>query len=245
MTTEQVPQKKQNASARKYSPMQVVVYHLTGIFLKIFFRVYGTVQIEGLRESVPAEGPVVLCANHASNLDPPLAWAAFYGFRRIRGVAKMELWSTKFSSYVMNAHGAISVNRGTADRSMFRNVLDGLANGDAIGIFPEGTRTIDGKLNPGQPGVGLLVQKSGAPVVPVAFIGTFEMLPKGSRKLKRCRIRLIAGKPLYFTRADSKEAIVDRIMTEIAALLTANGVPTEAPGAERAALLAQSANSDD
>jgi 1-acyl-sn-glycerol-3-phosphate acyltransferase len=245
LSTEQTSQSKPSPALPEYNALQVVVYHLTGILLKIFFKVFGRVKIIGLRENVPAEGPVLLCANHTSNLDPPLAWAAFYGFRRIRGVAKIELWGTKFSSYLMNAHGAISVNRGTADRAMFRQVLDGLAAGHAIGIFPEGTRSHDGKLNPGQPGIGLLVLKSGAPVVPVAFLGTYQMLPKGSKKLKPGRVTLIAGKPLTFTKADSKEAIADRIMAEIAALMTAHGVPTEAPGPERAALLASLANTDD
>ena len=141
----------------KHTRMQVLCYHVTGVVLRTFFTLWGGFEVIGLRENIPATGPILLCANHASNVDPPLGWAAFYGYRLLRGVAKKELWKTKPGAYVLNAHDSISVVRGAADRSMFRAVLDGLKRGDCIGIFPEGTRTYDGKLNPGQPGIGTLV----------------------------------------------------------------------------------------
>lgn len=223
----------------RYSVPQIICYHITGIVLRIFFKLYGRLQIIGLWENVPRTGPILFCANHASNVDPPISWAAFYGHRRMRGVAKVELWKNKPFGYVMNAHGAISVNRGTADRGMIRAVCEGLELGDAIGIFPEGTRTYDGKLNPGMPGIGLLVQKSGAPVVPIAVLGTFEMLPRGSKRMKRTRLKIVFGKPIQYPKDMPREKIAENIMVEIAALMTQNGVPTDPPGPERAELLAR------
>jgi 1-acyl-sn-glycerol-3-phosphate acyltransferase len=212
---------------------------IVGLLLRLFFRVYGRWQVIGLRENIPQTGPILLCANHASNLDPLLGWAAFYGYRRLRGVAKVELWKNRAAAYVMNAHDSISVKRGGADRSMFKAVLDGMARGDAIGLFPEGTRTYDGKLNLGLPGIGMLVQKSGIPVAPAAVIGTYEMLPRGQKRLKRSRIRIVFGKPIRFDPTITREEIARRIMTEIAALMTEHGVPTDPPGPERAALLVE------
>ena len=139
----------------------------------------------------------------------------------------------------MNAHDSISIRRGGVDRSMFKAVLDGLSRGDAIGLFPEGTRTYDGKLNPGLPGIGMLVQKSGVPVAPVAVMGTYEMLPRGQKRTKRARITIVFGAPIYFELNTPREQIAERIMEAIAALMTENGVPTHAPGSERAALLAE------
>jgi 1-acyl-sn-glycerol-3-phosphate acyltransferase len=209
-----------------------------GLLLRLFFRVYGRWQIIGLRENIPRTGPILLCANHASNLDPPLGWAAFFGYRRLRGVAKIELWKHPAAAYVMNAHDSISIKRGGVDRSMFKSVLDGMDRGDAIGIFPEGTRTYDGLLNPGLPGIGMLVQKSGMPVAPVAVLGTYEMMPRGQKRLRRSRIRIVFGAPIRFEPNTPREQITQTIMTAIATLMTKNGVPTNPPGPERAALLA-------
>lgn len=218
---------------------QKLCYHVVGLLLRLFFRVYGRLQVIGLRENIPRTGPILLCANHASNLDPPLGWAVFYGYRRLRGVAKIELWKHPVAAYVMNAHDSISIKRGGVDRSMFRAVLEGMSRGDAIGIFPEGTRTYDGKLNLGLPGIGMLVQKSGIPVAPVAMLGTFEMLPRGQNRLKRSNIRILFGSPISFEPTASREQIAERIMLEIAALMTKHGVPTDPPGPDRAAMLVE------
>ena len=214
----------------RHSSAQKLCYHIVGLLLRLFFRLYGRWQVIGLTENIPRTGPILLCANHASNLDPLLGWAAFYGFRRLRGVAKIELWKQPAAAYIMNAHDSISVKRGGVDRSMFKAVLDGMLLGDAIGIFPEGTRTYDGKLNPGQPGIGMLVQKSGIPVAPVAVLGTYEMLPRGQKRMRRSRISIVFGAPISFEQNTSREQIAQRIMREIAALMTENGVPTDPPG---------------
>ena len=102
---------------------------------------------------------------------------------------------------------------------MIRAVLDLLAKGEAVGLFPEGTRSKDGKLQPPQAGIGLLVQKSGAPVVPVALSGTHEMMPVGQNKLKRAPLTVTFGKPLTFPADMPREEIAARIMEAIGELL--------------------------
>lgn len=191
---------------------------MLGAATRLFFHIYGRGKVSGL-ENVPLTGPVILAANHASNLDPLLGWAIVGMRRNMWGVAKVELWSNPLAAFVMACVGAIPVNRGTADRSMIRTVLNLLSKGEAVGLFPEGTRTRNGLLQAAQPGIGLLVQKSGAVVVPVGISGTYEMLPAGRKGLKRAVLTMTFGKPIAFSPAMSREAIASQIMDAIAELL--------------------------
>jgi 1-acyl-sn-glycerol-3-phosphate acyltransferase len=207
---------------------RLIVHHLLGRTVRLLFRLYSRWQIVGL-ENIPRTGPLLFAANHASYIDPLLGWSAVYGTRRMWGVAKQELWHGKVLSYLMDSIGSIPVQRGAADRVMIRRVLDLLARGETVGIFPEGTRTLDGKLQPAQPGLAMLAQKSGAPIVPVAMIGTYEMLPRDSKKFKRGRLKVIFGKPLSFALNCPRQEILDTVMAAIADLMTANGHPMEPP----------------
>ncbi len=207
-----------------------------GMLAQLFFRVFGRLSVIDV-ENVPRTGGVLIASNHASNLDPILGWAGLRGYRHIWGIGKIELFKNKVMAYVIHSMGAIPIRRGVVDRSVFKRTLELLAQGDAVGIFPEGTRTHDGRLNPGQPGIGLMIQKSGVPVVPTAIIGTFEMLPRGAKKLRRVPLTMVFGKPILFPPNTSREVIADAIMIAIAELLTAHGRPTEPPTPERAALL--------
>ena len=204
-------------------------YYVAGTALRLFYGLYGRWKIVGI-ENVPRTGGVLLAANHVSNLDPPMVGGALFGYRRLRFMAKIELWSTRIGRYVMNRIMSFPVKRGTADRPTIRRTLEWLAQGDAIAIFPEGERSENGKLQPAQPGVALLVQKSGAPVIPVAIVGTYEMWPKGHKKLRRVPLTIAFGEPIQFPPNSSRETITTTIMTKIAELLTANGQPTDPPG---------------
>jgi 1-acyl-sn-glycerol-3-phosphate acyltransferase len=103
-----------------------------------------------------------------------------------------------------------------------------LEKGLVLVIFPEGTRSDDGSLQRAEPGVALIVQKSGAPVVPTAVIGPEKMLPVGKSRLTRVPLKVVFGDPLYFTPDSSREEILRVVMREIAALLTAHGRPMTA-----------------
>jgi 1-acyl-sn-glycerol-3-phosphate acyltransferase len=196
--------------------------------LRLWFRLYARWQVTGLA-NVPRTGPVIFAANHASYIDPLLGSAAIYGTRRMWGVAKVELWKHPVAAYLMDCLYSIPVQRHTADRVMIRRVLELLAIGETVGIFPEGTRTSDGCLQPAEPGLALLVQKSGAPVVPVAMMGTYEMLPRNNKKLRRVPLKVALGEPITFPADASREAILNGVMAAIADLLTANGQPTAPP----------------
>ena len=203
-------------------------YYVAGTALRLFYGIYGRWKIKGI-ENVPRKGGVLLAGNHVSNLDPPMVGGALFGYRRVRFMAKIELWSTWIGHYVMDRIMSFPVKRGTADRPTIRRTLEWLAQGDAIAIFPEGERSEDGRLQPAQPGVALLVQKSGVPVIPVAIVGTHKMWPKGQKKLKRVRLTIAFGEPIHFPPNSSRKTITTVIMTAIADLLSANGQPTDPP----------------
>jgi 1-acyl-sn-glycerol-3-phosphate acyltransferase len=205
-----------------------LMHHLIARLMRLWFRLYGRWTVIGL-ENVPMTGPLLVVANHVSDLDPFLGWSAIYVRRRMWGIAKVELWANRASAYLMACIGAIPVKRNTADRTMIRTVLDLLARGEAVGLFPEGTRSPDGRLQPAQPGLALLAEKSGAPILPVALLGTYEMLPRGRKRLRRVPLKVVFGKPMAFPTEGSREERLAAIMQAIADLMTANGQPTEAP----------------
>ena len=223
---------------RPYTLAHRIFQPILAFILKAFFRLYNHWQVIG-RENIPRTGGVLIAANHSSYIDPPLGWSAIYGTRRMWGVARADLWKGGFMTFLMDSFDSIPVRRGTADRAMLRRVLELLTDEKVVGIFPEGTRTYDGKLNLAQPGIALMIQKTGVPVVPAAFMGAYEMLPRGAKKLRRASIKVIFGEPLHFDKSASREEIAAKIMEAIAALMTAHGVPMEAPAPERAELLKQ------
>ncbi len=226
----ETPRSPREATRRRWD--HVLGYHAFALLMRLWFRFYARWEIVGL-ENAPKAGPLLFAANHTSNLDPIMGWAALYGTRRMWGVAKSELYESPASAYLMACIGTIPAHRGKADRAMLRRALELLAAGETVGIFPEGTRSYDGKLNAPQPGIALLIQKSGAPVLPVGIIGTHEMLPRGAKKMRRVPLKIVFGSPMTFAPDARREAITGPIMTAIAALLTANGQPTDPPAPDR------------
>jgi 1-acyl-sn-glycerol-3-phosphate acyltransferase len=196
--------------------------------LRAFFALYGRWQVVG-KEHIPRAGRLIFAANHVSYLDPVLGWAAITGTRQVYGIARETLWKNRVVGYLLDSIGAIPVKRSAADRAFFRRAMQVLEQGGAVGIFPEGTRAPDGRLRAAQPGVGFLVQKSHAPVVPVALLGTYEMLPRGRSRLKRAPLKVVVGPPLEFAPDQSREAIGQEIMAALARLLTEHGHPTLPP----------------
>jgi 1-acyl-sn-glycerol-3-phosphate acyltransferase len=205
-----------------------IVRELIVVLARTAFRIWGRLRVVGL-ENLPRTGPVVLAGNHASYIDPVLVWAAMYRRRRAFGIAKDDLWQKRVIGYLIDAIGAVPVKRNAPDVGMLRAALGLLSSGHIVGIFPEGSRTTDGKLQPAHHGVAVLLQRSGAPVVPVAIIGTFEMWPRGTKRIRRVPLTVAFGSPIHFDADTSRAEITNRIMNAVAQLMTANGRPTEPP----------------
>ncbi len=181
------------------------------------------------RYRVPREGPVILAANHASFLDPFLVGAGLP--RAINYLARENLFKCPGIGWLLRSWNAVPVDREGGGGAGLKAILDRLLAGGGIILFPEGTRSSDGELRPGRPGIGLTVIKSSAQVVPVRVFGTHRAW---GRHMKLPRPRPVAvkyGQALDFaalrTEAESctkprlkqiYQEIADRIMAEIAKL---------------------------
>lgn len=191
------------------------------LFRTLFFLIFRW-RVEGV-ENIPQTGGVLLVANHASYLDPPLLGSA--ASRPVHFMAKAELFKIPVLSWALPRVKAFPVRRGAADRSAIRTSIELLRQGEVVGIFPEGTRTPTGQLLPPQRGAGLIAVRAGVPVVPVGLVGTFRPFGfrKGLPRINRLVVRF--GKPIdvsEYVSGESKDAVDGinrRMMQEIEALL--------------------------
>jgi 1-acyl-sn-glycerol-3-phosphate acyltransferase len=171
----------------------------------VIFRVFGAWEVRG-HENVPKEGAALIAPNHISALDPCLIGCALK--RPGWFMAKAELFDVWGLSWLIRGMHAYPVKRGSADRAALKRTFDYLKNGELVCVFPEGTRSPDGRLGPVEAGIGMLALKFGAPVIPVGIRGTDQLLPRHSKTIRRAKVRVQFGPPLHFP--SSEGARVDR-----------------------------------
>jgi len=198
---------------------------ILGPFLKLVFRPW----TEGLAH-IPTEGPAILVSNHLSFLDSvflPLVCP-----RHITFLAKSEYFTGKgpkgwFKKFLFSGLGQVPVDRsgGAASERALRTGLRVLSGDKLLGIYPEGTRSPDGRLYRGKVGVATMALESGVSVIPVAMIGTFEMQPAGQIMPKVKRVGVRVGRPLDFSRYQGMQndrfvlrSMTDEIMYELMVL---------------------------
>lgn len=206
-----------------------MLYTVTRSVASVVGRTLYRPRIEGL-EHVPTTGPLILASNHRSFVDSvviPLAVP-----RRVRFLAKAEYFDGpgirgRLSKLAFSSLGALPVNRGTGRDALhaLEAGLGVLDDGDAFGIYPEGTRSRDGRLYRGRTGVAFLALAAKAPVVPVALFGTEKIQPIGRRLPRISPIRVRFGAPLDFSSGyrhlkpgRARRAVTDEVMDAIAAL---------------------------
>ena len=187
------------------------MYGIVRLLFQPFFHIYFRYQRIG-REHIPKQGPVIIAANHRSFLDPFVI--ATMARRPMYYVAKSEIFEIPIVGRLVSALGGFPVKRGVGDQDMIETAEAILARGDILLMFPEGTRTRPGSLGQPRRGIGRLALETGAPVVPVAVIGT-EAVRKGWR-IRPHKVRIRAGRALNFPKVEhpSKElaaAVTDRI----------------------------------
>jgi 1-acyl-sn-glycerol-3-phosphate acyltransferase len=204
------------------------IYFLGWCFFRAAFKFYFGWRVYN-PERVPLKGPVILAANHQSFLDPPLVGA---GLRRdINYLARESLFRFPVLGWVLRNWNSVPVDREGGGARGLKAILDRLLEGGAIILFPEGTRTRDGKFQPARSGIGLTVIKSNAPVVPVRVFGTYEAYGPSMRWPKPRLIRVKYGQPLNFERLRAEatgcskarlkaiyQQVADEIMAAIAKL---------------------------
>ena len=193
------------------SGVNPVLYWVVRAVLQPFFRVWFRLGRIG-REHIPLEGPVLVAANHRSFLDPFVI--ATMSRRPMYYVAKKELFARRWQGWLLNALGAFPVDRGSSDQEMLVTARAILERGDCVLIFPEGTRVRPGGLGTPRRGVGRLALESGAPIVPVAVLGT-EAIRRGWR-IRPHRVTIRAGRALTYPTVEQPsrqlaQAVTDRI----------------------------------
>jgi 1-acyl-sn-glycerol-3-phosphate acyltransferase len=170
-------------------------YRLGWIFFRTVFRVYFRARFfHG--ERVPASGPVILASNHASFIDPPLVGSGLK--RMVNYLARDTLFDVPVLAATLRSWKVVPVDREGGGGAGLKAILDRLLDGGVILLFPEGTRTSDGKLRPAKSGVGLTVIKSTAPVVPVRVFGTFEAYGRHLKWPRPRRLMVKYGFPMDF-----------------------------------------------
>ncbi len=191
----------------------MIVYNVVKtLFLFIYTCIFPT-KVAG-KENVPKEGAVILAANHMSNWDPVLV--GVFLPRYLVYMAKEELFRVPILKNVLHSVKAVAVHRGSGDRAAIKAAITTLKNNGCICMFPEGTRSKDGKLHKGQNGVSLIAAKSKAVVIPVAIEGTYKIRPFR-------RLKITFGTPLKFPeeKADKEtfNRFTEKIMGQIASML--------------------------
>lgn len=182
-------------------------YKLGWWIFRFIFKVYFRWRIHHA-DRVPLTGPVILASNHTSYLDPPLVGCALP--RPINYLARDSLFRFPIFGQVVRSWNAIPVDRSGTSPAGLRNVLNRIDSGGSVVLFPEGTRSHDGNLQPARSGIGLVVIKSDAPVVPVRIIGTFEAYGRKMIIPRPRRVQVIYGKPLQFRELRQEAAVCDK-----------------------------------
>jgi 1-acyl-sn-glycerol-3-phosphate acyltransferase len=185
--------------ARDRGPIPIV-YWIVRAILRPFVHVYFRLHRVG-REHIPSDGPVLLAANHRSFSDPFMIGLCLR--RPLHFVAKVELFDKRWKAWILLALGAFPIRRGESDEDAMETARLILERGGAVGIFPEGTRTRPGPLGEPRRGVGRLALETGAPIVPVAILGT-EDIRRGWRIRPR-RVTVRFGRGLTFPRPLDRE----------------------------------------
>ena len=175
-------------------------YFAGRVIARIMFTVLCRVRVKGI-ENVPADGPLIIVANHLHVLDPPLIGVAIK--RKMVFMAKEELFRSRVTGYFIRGFGAFPVRRDGADRKALRQAEEFLAEGLVLGMFPEGKRSPDGQLIPAFAGAALLAARSSAPILPVAITGT-ETIHLVRSLLKGTRLVVTIGHPFSLPDVDGK-----------------------------------------
>jgi 1-acyl-sn-glycerol-3-phosphate acyltransferase len=193
-------------------------YHVSRLLARVFFG-FRIVH----RERMIQTGPVIVAMNHQSFFDPPLAGNACD--RAIYFLAKKSLMNVPILGWLLPKLNVIPVDIEGKDRSALKALIRTLRAGECALVFPEGARTPDGNLQPALAGLGLVIAKTRAPIVPMRIFGAFDAWPIGGKIRPWRKITIVVGEPIYFPEAEfegkGREAYAgtsQRVMDAIAAI---------------------------
>jgi len=194
-----------------------------------YFGTHGGIRSVGL-ENIPNSGPILVAPLHISHLDPPAVACGMH--RRLRFMAKEELFKHPLFGGLIASLGAFPVKREEIDRESIRMAIALLEEGEALLIFPEGTRGNGESIQEMSRGVEMLARRTKSPVMPVGVIGTNIVMPKGKSKGKKHPVVLAYGKPFTYeeiatapTERENREIFASELRQRIVDLCAANGMP--------------------
>jgi 1-acyl-sn-glycerol-3-phosphate acyltransferase len=178
------------------------IYFFSRLACYIFCKVWLRMEIRG-RENVPSSGSFIFSSNHTSHLDPILCGIACP--RVIWYMGKKELFRNRLFGWYLSTLNCIPIDREKGDIRTLKTALELLKTGKPMLLFPEGTRSLDGEIGEAKRGVGFIVEKSAAPVIPCYIQNSWRAMPKHSRMIRPVKIRVIVGRPMTFGNIISSE----------------------------------------
>ena len=184
-------------------------YFLGWSFFRIYSFLYHRRKVFN-RERVPMEGGVIIAANHLSFLDPIFVGSSTK--RVIHYLARESAFNSKIGGAILRSWNSIPVDRDGGGAKGLRMILQRLKEGGAIMMFPEGTRSPDGTPQPARPGIGLMIGKSTAPVLPVRIFGSYEAYGRHLKFPRPKKVKVKFGEPMDFKelREEAKKSSPDR-----------------------------------
>ncbi len=185
-----------------YRAIRLIV-RLTAVAL-FRFRSFGA-------RNMPAEGPVLVCSSHQSNLDPVLVGMVFG--RRLNFVARKSLFEFTLLRWLIQFLDAIPINRDGKGLAGIKESIRRLRRGEAVLIFPEGTRTTDGELGELKPGFCALARRTKAALLPAAIDGAYQAWPRNNKSIRFCQIQVCVGEPIYFSEYEQIDD--EQLVTEL------------------------------
>lgn len=192
-----------------------MIYWLGYYFMRLMRFLFFPCRIIG-KENIPSTGAFIFSSNHSSNLDPFIL--GIIPSREIYFFAKKELFKNPLLGWLLRQWHAFPVDRHRADIGALKKSIRYLRNGCPLVFFPQGTRNRPGKKARTFSGIGFLVSKTGAPVVPVYIKDSDKSLPPGAKFPKRHPVTVVIGKPVIFPQSASHENIAQGVMERIHAL---------------------------
>jgi len=204
----------------------MVLYWATWVVVRLAATLLFRLRVTG-QHHIPKTGGVLIASNHASYLDIPILGCGMP--RRASYMGRLDLFSGPVG-WLMRHLGWIPIRRERVDRGGFEEAINRIKAGGAVIIYPEGGRTEDGRLQPGKPGVGMIVAATGCPVIPAYLGGTFDVLPPGAKWIRLLPIRVTYGEPMDFSALlkeldgeSKKKNVYQRISQEIMDRIAAVG----------------------
>lgn len=170
-------------------------YRFCRFVFRVFFRLYHRGRVDHA-DRVPDTGAAILAGNHVSFLDPPFFGAAVR--RAPRYMARDTLFRHPVANWILRSWNCVPINRERGDIGAMRTLLRLLSEGEAVVMFPEGTRSEDGQLQEARAGIGMIVAKANVPVVPMRIFGTERALPRGATLPRPAKVTIVFGEPFTY-----------------------------------------------